>query len=332
MSKEDFYSLTPDLVLKAAEDAGFVPTGRLQQLNSYENRVFELFLEKDTYPQSFDRIIAKFYRPGRWDQATIAEEHEFLSDLHHEGLPVVAAIKTKHGTIGKHKGMFCAFFPKAPARMLDEIPRDQFKILGALLAQLHNVGAQKKAHHRPTLAPTPYGEDDLVILQDVIFPDLYDRYMDATLRLFDWFDDNNGGVSMFRIHGDCHRGNILRAALPDDLSPFYFVDFDDFVTGPAVHDFWMLLSGDPGVDETAKDELTDLIEGYSRFRSFNQDEVKLIPALRALRIVHYSAWISQRWEDPSFPLIFPQFKDFNYWAREVEALEKAVSICRQLPG
>jgi Ser/Thr protein kinase RdoA (MazF antagonist) len=321
MSKEDFYSLTPDLVLEAVDAMGFRTTGELLQLNSYENRVFEIALE--TTPKQ--KVIAKFYRPGRWDEATILEEHEFLLDLEGFGLPVIAPIRNKAGkSLVAHHGMWTAVFPKARGRMVQELDDAGLRKLGRALGHLHNIGNRKDFKHRPVMTPEAYGYDNLGLLEKWIAPEVRQRYLAAAEEILDFLDEHIFPEDFIRIHGDCHKGNLLETNASGEAKEFFFVDFDDCVMGPAIQDFWMLLSGDE--DET-RAEVSSLIAGYEEFREFDDSQVQLIPGLRGLRIVHYAAWIARRWEDPSFPRLFPQFLEYNYWATETEALER---IARRL--
>jgi Ser/Thr protein kinase RdoA (MazF antagonist) len=329
MSKEDFYNLTPDGVMRALETVGLNPTGEFTQLNSYENRVFDIRLEVAPRDAT-NRVVTKFYRPGRWSKETILAEHEFLSDLVANGLPAVAPLHLRSSprqpasTLALHENMWFTVFPKAVGRMVDELNLNDLKRLGRTMARLHNIGEQKSAPTRPILTAEKYGFENLPILEPVVAPEVADRYFDAAEHILEYLSeelDQRRAKSFVRIHGDCHRGNILKSDPGSDVSEFFFIDFDDFCMGPPVQDFWMLLSDDESSSSGA-DELDHLLEGYSEFRHFDSKDLELIPALRGLRLIHYAAWIARRWEDPSFPRLFPQFTEFNYWASETEALEK----------
>lgn len=312
-----FYSLDPEKVLQAAEDAGYIPTGEFTQLNSYENRVFDIKLEEPWEPGgSSKNIIAKFYRPQRWSKEAIGEEHEFLLELKNEGIPAVAPLRKADGsTIFEVDGMYSTFFPKVLGRMPQEFLEGELQKVGRLMAQVHNVGARKKAAHRPVLDSSYYGGwDTLDFLQDWITPELRDRYTIAAEDILYAVDDSFNTAEFIRIHGDCHRGNLL-----NNGTQFFLVDFDDFVNGPVIQDFWMLLSGDP---ENLEEEKTQIIKGYEELREFPDHQWEWIPLLRGLRIVSYAGWIAKRWQDPSFPRIFPAFNTYTYWAEEVEAIEK----------
>jgi Ser/Thr protein kinase RdoA (MazF antagonist) len=312
-----FYNLDPEKVLQTAETAGFLTTGEFTQLNSYENRVFDIKLEEPFESGQYNKnIIAKFYRPQRWSKAAILEEHEFLTSLKTEGIPAVAPlIQQNNSTLTEVDGIYVAFFPKVLGRMPQEFLGDDLKKVGRLMAQVHNMGARKKAPHRPTLDTSYYGGwDTLDNLQDWITPELRKRYTIAAEDILYAIDDNFDPSEFIRIHGDCHKGNLL-----NNGQQFFLVDFDDFVNGPVIQDFWMLLSGD---EESAPAEQEQIIAGYEELREFPDHQWDWIPLLRGLRIVSYAGWIAKRWEDPSFPRLFPDFNTYRYWAEEVEALEK----------
>lgn len=312
-----FYNLDPDKVLQAAENAGFYPTGEFTQLNSYENRVFDIKLEEPVEPNALNKnVIAKFYRPNRWSKEAILEEHEFLLSLKNEGIPAIAPLFQGHdSTISEVDGMYVAFFPKVLGRMPQEFLGDDYRKVGRLMAHVHNVGARKKALHRPILDTSYYGGwETLDHLQDWITPEVRHRYNVAAEDILYAIDDTFDVSEFLRIHGDCHKGNLL-----NNGNQFFLVDFDDFVNGPAIQDFWMLLSG----DEDALSEEKDLIiSGYEELREFPDHQWDWIPMLRGLRIISYAGWIAKRWDDPSFPRLFPEYNTYSYWAEEVEALEK----------
>jgi Ser/Thr protein kinase RdoA (MazF antagonist) len=321
MSKEDFYDLTPNEVLNAVESAGFQPTGEFSQLNSYENRVFDVRLEDK------NRVVAKFYRPGRWSKECILEEHEFLNDLNAHGLPAVAPLElSNHSTLMQSENsILFALWPKAMGRMVDELQLQDLEKLGRTLARFHNIGELKATRHRPIMNAEAYGWQNLDILENWVAPEVGDRYFAAATRILNFLDDNLDTEKFIRIHGDCHRGNILKSDVAAGsgrmTGEFFFLDFDDFCMGHPLQDFWMLLSDDENSPE-GQEELSVLAESYSELRNFDENDFDLLPALRGLRILHYAAWIARRWEDPSFPKLFPQFLDYNYWATETEALEK----------
>ncbi len=320
MSKEDFYSLTPDEVMKALEIEGFSPTGQFTQLNSYENRVFDIHLEPGT--REAPRVIVKFYRPGRWNELALLDEHGFINDLALAGLPVVAPLRLRNGkTIRASQNIWFTVFPRALGRMVDEFQIADFHRLGRTLAHLHNVGAARQARNRPILTTEAYGDESLRLLQSWIAPEVINRYNKSAEYILARCRDPLNKATRLRIHGDCHRGNILKTDFKDRASEFFLVDFDDCCTGPAIQDFWMLLS-EAETSEIGVRELNMLLEGYTELRHFNDRELQLIPLLRGLRILYYAAWIARRWEDPSFPQIFPQFLEYDYWSNEATALER----------
>ncbi|MEE6248955.1 MAG: serine/threonine protein kinase [Bdellovibrionota bacterium] len=305
MNKEGFYKLAPEQICTATESFGFQPTGQLIQLNSFENRVYHIYLE-DRAP-----IIAKFYRPNRWSYEAISEEHWFLSQLEAEGLMVGSAIKNpkNQDSIGLQDGIYFSFFEKHQGRMPDEIMPKDIRKIARTLARLHNVGQRDEFQHRPFLDGEDYGWSDLDVLENWIEPSVHRQYITTATKIINRYIDLSDETPFQRIHGDCHRGNLL-----DNGQDFFFVDFDDCITGPVAQDIWMLTAGDEG------ELLEEFLKAYEELRSFDREQLKLIPLLQALRIIHYSAWIAKRWEDPHFPQLFPQFKDYYYWAEELENL------------
>jgi len=320
---ELFYKLTPDLALESVEAQGFLPTGRYAQLNSYENRVFSIEVENekptDENPEDFSTVIAKFYRPGRWSKEAIQEEHDFLLDLKSDGIPAVAPLKINNESIFLTGEIYSSLFPKQMGRLPQELKLSELKAVGTLLARLHNQGAQKEALNRPTISTETYGDKSLDVLDRIVSNEVRARYFGAAEEILDFLDDRLDPSKYLRIHGDCHKGNILQTDPLKGNKEYFFVDFDDFCNGPAVQDFWMLLSGDQ--DEA---EQNAIIEGYSELRHFDKSDLELIPGLRGLRMIYYSSWIAMRWEDPSFKQIFDNFLSYNYWAQATENLEKAV--------
>lgn len=315
----DFDRLQPELILEAVESAGFLTTGEYSQLNSYENRVFDLRLEPIA-DQPLDRVIAKFYRPRRWSRAAIHDEHEFLDDLLQEGIPAIAPLKLKTGqTTLEIDDYVAALFPRVVGRMPQEFLEGQLKQVGRTLARIHNVGARKPARHRQTLDAATYCWPALERLEQYVYPELWRRYEETAVSLIECIEDELNPRSFIRIHGDCHKGNLLHTG-----TEFFFVDFDDFCNGPVMQDFWMLLSGSIDEDDDAKFEVDEICKGYEELREI-PDEWHLIPLLRGLRIINYAGWIAQRWSDPSFQKIFPEFLGYNYWLDELTQLEKILN-------
>lgn len=317
----DFDRLQPDLILSAIEKAGYFPTGEYSQLNSYENRVFDMRLE--SHPRAFqplDRVIAKFYRPNRWSKAQIQDEHDFLNDLLNEGIPAVAALPLKTGgTSYEIDGYIMALFPRVVGRNPQEFLPGQLKQVGRTLAHIHNVGSRKVANFRPTLGPQAYGWDAFKRLERAVYPELWQRYEEVATTLLHYLEDELDPSSNMRIHGDCHKGNLLHSSQGE----FFFVDFDDFCNGPAIQDFWMLLSSGADEDES-QHEQDEICQGYEELRQA-PDNWHLLEPLRGLRIIHYAGWIAHRWNDPFFKRIFPDFETYNYWQQELQTLEKIVN-------
>lgn len=315
-TSSSFYNLDPQRVLAAVELAGLKPTGEFTQLNSYENRVFDIRLEENFPGSPYKNVIAKFYRPQRWSKEALQEEHDFLFELKKEGIPVIAPFEYASGkSLITLEDMHVAFFQKGLGRLPQEFLTGDLKQVGRMMAQLHNVGSRKPAQHRPTLGPDhPGAWDALDLLETWVTPELRDRYVQAAEDILFSLQETLRPQSFIRIHGDCHKGNLLHNG-----DSFLLVDFDDFINGPEVQDFWMLLSGD---QDSLSQEQDEILSGYEELRDFPHEQWAWIPILRGFRIISYAAWVARRWSDPSFPRLFPEFNSYKYWAEEVEALEK----------
>lgn len=316
---KSFYELTPDAVLESVESKGLEPTGYILQLNSYENRVFEIELENKK------RVVAKFYRPGRWSYDAIHAEHQFLIELSQATIRVAAPLRlddanltvatspTQETISQTPSEIYWSLFHKVQGRLPQELLGQDLERVGRLLAQVHNIGAQSPAPKRFFLGPE-LGDQSLEILKSRIAPELSNRYEEAAHVVLNFLEDHINPAHFIRIHGDAHRGNLL-----DSGTEFFFVDFDDFCNGPVAQDFWMLIAGD---EEDQKRNLEFLLRGYEELRHFDDSQINLFEPLRGLRLINYTAWIARRWEDPSFPKLFPEFGSYNYWSEEVEALER----------
>ena len=321
-NKQNFFDLDPNIICLSAEKHGFIPTGEIQQLNSIENRVFDIKLETEGSTSLIiparTSIIAKFYRPERWSAETILDEHNFEIELDAETLKVAAPIVLMNNkTVDYFENIPYAFFEKVRGRLIQEFLPSHFKQIGRWLAQLHNIGEAKVAMNRFEFGPTTENKwEALDQMRSSIAPEVQTEYLKNAQYLFDDLDDRLQDYNYLRIHGDLHRGNILES--PEGL---VVVDFDDFLNGPAVQDFWMLFQ-EENYAET--DEYENFVSGYEELRLFPFDELMLIPLLRAYRLVSYSAWIHKRWSDPSFPRLFPQFETYNYWAEQNEALKRLI--------
>jgi Ser/Thr protein kinase RdoA (MazF antagonist) len=308
-----FFRLTPDWVLRAVEAGGFRPTGHCSPLTCLENRVYDVRLEDGTH------VVAKFYRPGRWGRETILDEHRFLADLREAEIPVCAPLPFADGdTLHEVEGIHYAVWRRTGGRAPDEFRDEQLEVLGRLLARIHNVGAAGTAVHRPRLDAKSGALAPLALLEERGFlpRECRRRYRAAVEQVASLYETWSEGVPVHRIHGDCHVGNLLHGA-----EGWFFLDFDDFVVGPAVQDVWMLL---PGRDAEGHRQREVLIGAYRQFRDFEPRWLRLVEPLRAFRFIFYAAWIARRWEDPAFPAAFPHFGTPHYWENETRDLEEQV--------
>ena len=307
-----YADLTPDLILDAIESVGIATDGTILALNSYENRVYQIGTETGF-------VVAKFYRPGRWSDAAILEEHDFSLELAAEEIPVVPPLEIGGETLHHSGGYGFAVFDRRGGRWPELGTSDERKWMGRFLGRIHSVGAAGYFDHRPRYSVERFGIDpvDELLASDWIPDHLASPYEAITNDLLDVIGrrfDEVGSYRELRIHGDCHPGNVLWT----DDGP-HFVDLDDCMTGPAVQDLWLFLSGSR--DEMAA-QLADLLEGYSQFMSFDPRELHLVESLRTLRMLHYAAWIARRWGDPAFPRAFPWFAETRYWEEHVLALRE----------
>ncbi len=334
-----YAGLTPDVALDALEAAGLAPDGRLQTLNSYENRVYQFGV--DDGPM----LIAKFYRPARWTDAQILEEHAFVQELVAAELPVIAPIALAGGstlhTTGEHR---IAVYPRCGGRAPELEQPDTLEWMGRFLGRIHAVGALQEFVERPDLDIGTFGDEPRNYLLDNNFvpADLVDAWtgvVDHALDNVEKCYDRAGDFALLRLHGDCHSGNVLwiedrdgrgngeAAASLQGAGP-HFVDFDDARTGPAIQDLWMLLSGDR---ETMRAQFNHVLRGYEDFAEFDDRERHLVEALRTLRLIHYSAWIARRWDDPAFPAAFPWFNTQRYWQDRILELREQVALMEEAP-
>lgn len=331
---QDFFALTPDAILAEVERAlssDGLPvraTGRCLVHASMENRVYELELE-EPLPGVGARVVAKFYRPGRWSLAALRDEHDFLAELDEAELPVVPALplpgnrRTDAPTLGMTEtGIYFAVFPKVAGRALQELTDEQLVQVGRLLGRLHNVGAARPARHRPRLLPTEYATPALAATLDSQHVDIQvrSRYERAARGLIERATPLFAGVSLSRVHGDCHGGNLLW-----QTSGPFFLDLDDLMLAPPVQDLWMVVRGRSG-DEDADGKRELLLSGYEQLRAFDRQTLRLIEPLRGLRMIHYAGWIARRYEDPIFQRTFPDFTSYAYWADEAAALEEQLRL------
>lgn len=318
-----FETLTPDLIGDALESAGWQPDGRIMALNSYENRVFQVGLEEGSF------AIAKFYRPGRWTDEAILEEHEFLKELQAAEIPVAPMLEDAEGKSLFHFADFrFSLSPRIGGRPPETEDLDTLESLGRLIARIHAVGKLHPFHHRPTVDPLTYGHrPGLRILESGLIPtSLHKPYEEALVSALSAIDaafESTGPVSTIRVHADAYPGNILTTSEGPLL-----LDFDDARIGPRVQDLWMLAQGDEADRRMA---LMTLIEGYDTFESFDLRELRLIEPLRTLRLIHYSEWLSARTEDPAFPRAFPDFGTPAYWTERTVELSNQVERMLEPP-
>lgn len=317
-----FEKLTPSFIMDAVESQGFRCDCRTFALNSYENRVYQIGIE-DSEP-----IIAKFYRPERWSVDQIIEEHQFSFELAEHELPVVAPLKNSQDeSLFEYGGFHFTLFPRQGGHAPELDNLHNLFTLGRLMGRIHLIGASRPFQHRPQLNSQSYGYESSALISEQFIPpeykEAYDSLTSDLLQAIDGIFDRAGNLQIIRVHGDCHSGNILwRNDAP------HFVDFDDARSAPAIQDLWMLLSGDRQ-RQTA--QMSEIIEGYSQFYDFQPVELQLVEALRTLRMLHYSAWLAKRWNDPTFPRNFPWFNTANYWGEHILDLRMQFSALQEEP-
>ncbi len=322
-SSPPFAALTPDFVLNALDGAGLRCDGRLLALNSYENRVYQVGMEQGP------PLVAKFYRPARWSDAAILEEHDFVRSLAEAEIPVVPALPLADlTTLQNFQGFRFALFPRHGGRAPELCDPMTLEWMGRFIGRIHAIGATADFTERPTLDIVSFGEEprDYLLAHGFIPPDLDAAYrsvvnqaLDGVRRCF----DRAGDVPALRLHGDCHPGNVLWT----DDGP-HFVDFDDSRMGPAVQDLWMLLSGERA---EMVQQMADLLAGYEDFYDFDPRELHLVEALRTLRLIHYAAWLARRWDDPAFPMAFPWFNTQRYWQDRILELREQIALMDEPP-
>ena len=324
-----FSTLTPDSMLDALESLDLRPDGRLLALNSYENRVYQIYMT-DGAP-----LVAKFYRAGRWPDQAILEEHEFSAELAARELPVIAPLMISGKTLHRHADLRFAVFPRQSGRAPEFDSGSTLEWMGRFLGRIHAIGALKPFTARPELNLQNFGEEprDFLRRGDFLPSDLaavyfgvVDQALDGVRRCY----ARAGMPQMLRLHGDCHAGNVLwlegEAGTPG-VGP-WFVDFDDARMGPAIQDLWMLLSGERA-DQLR--QLADVLAGYEDFHEFDPRELHLVEALRTLRLIHYAGWLARRWDDPAFPAAFPWFNSQRYWQERILELREQIALMDEPP-
>jgi Ser/Thr protein kinase RdoA (MazF antagonist) len=335
-----FSTLTPDIVLDALDSVGLRGDGRLTALSSYENRVYQVQLEDGS------AVVAKFYRPERWSDAQIQEEHDFAAELMAAEVPAVGPLKLQGATLHHFGGFSFSVSPRRGGRPPELDDGEVLEWIGRFLARIHTVGAKTPFATRPRLDVQSFGVESMqwLLEHDKVPLDVQSAWTKVCTNAIDLVathaaltgagsqnDSEVPGIHILRLHGDCHPGNILwtpaDAALAAGPGP-HFVDLDDARSGPAVQDLWMLLSGDRSQRTR---QLGMLVDGYEQFRDFDRSELALIEPLRTLRLIHYSAWLARRWDDPTFPVNFPWFGSSDYWQGQVQMLEEQLEAMQEEP-
>lgn len=316
-----YQSLSPDIVLDAVENLGFLSNGRILALNSYENRVYQIGLEEGA---EYRALVAKFYRPERWTDEAIEEEHQFTLDLVAQEVPVVAPLAIKNETLHRFNEFRFAVYPSVGGRWPDLDNLDNLFRLGRYIARIHR---DQPFDSRVSISVDRFGwQSSEYLLQHDFLPDyIKESYAEIIKQILRRVEQVFQSINYraIALHGDCHPGNILWT----ESGPM-FVDFDDCMTGPAVQDIWMLLSGERS-EMIA--QLSEIVEGYSEFREFDLRELPLIEPLRALRMIHYAAWLARRWTDPAFPRSFPWFNTQRYWEEHILSLQEQLSLLNEPP-
>ena len=326
MEPAPYSGLTPDRMLDALAAVGLRPDGRLLALGSYENRVYQMGMEEGP------PVVAKFYRPERWSDAQILEEHAFAAELAAREIPVVAPLAMDGRTLHAFEGFRFAVFPRRGGRPPELEDAKVLEWIGRFVGRIHAVGATLPFRTRPALDLESHGIEPRawLVASGLIPADLRDAWETATALALEGVRrsyERAGGVKSIRLHGDCHGGNVLWTAEGEMRGP-HFVDLDDARAGPAVQDLWMLLSGDRAAMTR---QLMDVLEGYEDFSEFDPRELALVEALRTLRLIHYSAWIARRWDDPAFPAAFPWFGTQRYWQDRILEMREQIAAMDEEP-
>ena len=335
-----YSALTPDCALDALDSTGLRADGRLLALNSYENRVYQMGVEDAAPARGMPPgagpssgvgaapVVVKFYRPERWSDAAILEEHAYTIELAAREIPVVAPRVLNGATLHAHAGFRFAVYPKQGGRMPEFDRADTLQWMGRFLGRIHAVGATAEYSQRPTLDLESFGYASRDFLRDGNWlpADLvaaWDSVVEHALQSVAHCFERAGAVRAIRLHGDCHAGNVLWT----EAGP-HFVDFDDSRMGPAVQDLWMLLSGERDEQQA---QMNEILTGYEDFMEFDPSELHLVEALRTLRLIHYAAWLARRWDDPAFPVAFPWFNTQLYWQARILELREQIALMDEPP-
>ena len=335
-----FESLTPDVVMDALASVGLYGDGRLLALSSYENRVYQLHLEDG------EVVVAKFYRPARWSDAQILEEHGFAAELMAAEVPAIGPLILQGKTLNHFGGFAFSVSPSRGGRPPELDDEEVLEWIGRFLARIHTVGAMQPFVSRPALNLQTLGIEsrDWLLAHEMVPLDVQSAWASVCQDALDLIasyacltgaagqnEGEESAIRLLRLHGDCHPGNILWTPtdVPASAGPGpHFVDLDDARMGPAVQDLWMLLSGERAQRTR---QLSVLLDGYEQFRSFDRRELSLIEPLRTLRLIHYSAWLARRWDDPTFPINFPWFGSSDYWKGQTQMLQDQIEAMQQEP-
>ncbi len=317
---QDFFKLTPDQVLDAIESVGLLPQAALLALNSYENRVYQ-FRDDDE-----NKYVVKFYRPERWTNEQILEEHQFTFQLSDNEIPVVPPIKFNQQSLLEYSGFRFSIFESHGGRTPELEDKDTLTWLGRFIGRIHAVGESQNFKYRPELTLQSFAIESSHYLQnnDFIPSHIFAAYQAITQQLIDICQqkfEQLGDYPTIRLHGDCHPSNVLWT----DKGP-HFVDFDDARMGPAIQDLWMLIN-----DASDKKLWNHLLDGYEDFMEFDDRQFKIMEPLRTMRMIHYSAWLAKRWHDPSFKHNFPWFNSSRYWEEHILSLKEQLAIIQNTP-
>ncbi|PHM58001.1 serine/threonine protein kinase [Xenorhabdus hominickii] len=315
----NFQNITPDLIMDALGQSGLYIDSGLTELNSYENRVYQ-FMDEER-----KRYVVKFYRPLRWSQQQIQEEHDFAHELLQADLPIATPLMFDGQTVLKHEGFFFALFPSVGGRQYESDNFDQLEDVGQLLGKIHQIGRQKPFSVRPTISLDEYLSQPYQYFSGCeLIParhknDFFVALDELNKVVASQWHDN---WQVQRLHGDCHAGNILWR---DEA---WFVDLDDARNGPAVQDLWMLLNGSR---QERLVQLDILLESYTQFTDFDPKTLALVEPLRAMRMVYYLAWVARRWQDPAFPKAFPWMADSDFWNQQISLFYEQIRLLQEPP-